>query len=95
MMASAPWWFAAAGRGTCPFPRATGAPGSSGSLASGTVHRANGEIACHVPGVMQTLLTGAESGSGADVTSSCGRPPAVPFGSRPDDPSAELGPRLS
>jgi hypothetical protein len=37
---------------------------------------------------METLLVAAGSGSSADVTSSCDRPPAVPFGAHPDDPAS-------
>ena len=58
------------------------------ALTSGTAHRANGEIAYHVLDVMEALLTAADSRHTTDITSSCDRPPAVPFGSRPDDPSA-------
>jgi hypothetical protein len=42
------------------------------------------EIAYHVLDVMEALLTAADSGHATDVTSSCDRPPAVPFGARPD-----------
>ena len=71
-----------------------------GALTSGTAHRANGEIAYHVLDVMEVLLTAAGSRHSADVTSSCDRPPAVPLGSRPDDPEAtppatQSRPRLS
>jgi predicted dehydrogenase len=54
------------------------------ALTAGTPHRASGEIAYHVLDVMETLLTAARSGHAADVASSCDRPPAVPFGARPD-----------
>ncbi len=71
--------------------RGYGVSDLASALTSGTPHRANGEIAYHVLDVMETLLTAADSRHAADVTSSCGRPPAVPFGARPDDPGA--GPR--
>ena len=75
--------------------RGYGVPDLASGLASGTAHRANGEIAYHVLDVMETLLSAANSGQGADVTSSCDRPAPVPFGSRPDAPGARNGPRLS
>jgi predicted dehydrogenase len=87
--------FSAGGKDWTPAPEAGGYRGASrgygvsdlaGALASGTTHRANGEIAFHVLDVMQTLLTAASSGLSEDVASSCDRPPAVPFGARPDDP---------
>jgi predicted dehydrogenase len=80
--------------------RGYGVSDLASALASGTVHRANGEIAYHVLDVMEALLTAAGSGHTADVTSSCDRPPSVPLGSRPDDPEAtppatQSRPRLS
>ena len=75
--------------------RGYGVSDLASALTSGTAHRASGEIAYHVLDVMESLLTAADSGKAADVISSCDRPPTVPFGSRPDDPSAVLGPRLS
>jgi predicted dehydrogenase len=75
--------------------RGYGVSDLAGALTSGSAHRANGEIAYHVLDVMETILTAVGSGNAADVTSSCDRPPAVPFGSRPDDPGAAPGPRLS
>jgi hypothetical protein len=96
MTASAPWWSVADGRATCPVPRATG--GYRGAtrgygvsdlaraLTTGAAHRANGEIAYHVLEVMEGLLAAADSGHAVDTTSGCDRPPAVPFGARPDDP---------
>jgi predicted dehydrogenase len=58
------------------------------ALATGTAHRANGELAYHVLDVMESLLTAAESGHAVDITSSCDRPAAVPFGARPDHATA-------
>jgi predicted dehydrogenase len=66
--------------------RGYGVSDLASALASGAPHRANGEIAYHVLDVMETLLTAASSRLPADVTSSCERPPAVPFGARPDVP---------
>jgi predicted dehydrogenase len=74
--------------------RGYGVSDLASALISGTPHRANGEIAYHVLDVMETLLSTAGSRQAEDVTSSCDRPPAVPFGSRPDDPVAQLGPCL-
>lgn len=61
------------------------------ALAARTAHRASGEIAYHVLDVMEGLLAAAGSGHAVDIASSCDRPPAVPFGARPDDPVT--GPR--
>jgi len=87
--------FSAGARDWAPAPEAAGYRGASrgygvsdlaSALASGATHRANGEIAFHVLDVMESLLTAASSGLSEDVASSCDRPPAVPFGARPDDP---------
>jgi predicted dehydrogenase len=80
--------------------RGYGVSDLTSALTSGTAHRANGEIAYHVLDVMEALLTAADSRHSADVTSTCDRPPAVPLGSRPDDPEAtppatQSRPRLS
>ncbi|MER5641049.1 Gfo/Idh/MocA family oxidoreductase [Kitasatospora sp. NPDC002227] len=48
------------------------------ALADGTPHRADGELAFHVLEVMEALLASAEAGRAVEVTSSCGRPAAVP-----------------
>lgn len=89
--------FTAGAKDWAPAPEAGGYRGAArgygvsdlaGALTSGTAHRANGEIAYHVLDVMEALLTAADSRHSADVTSTCDRPPAVPLGSRPDDPSA-------
>lgn len=61
------------------------------ALAAGTGHRANGEIAYHVLDVMESLLAAAGSGQSVAVASSCGRPPAVPFGAHPENPSPTMG----
>jgi len=66
--------------------RGYGVSDLASALATGTAHRANGEIAYHVLDVMETLLDAAGSRLFAGVTSSCDRPPAVPLGARPDDP---------
>jgi predicted dehydrogenase len=68
--------------------RGYGVSDLASALTAGTAHRANGEIAYHVLDVMESLLAAADSGQAADITSSCDRPPAVPFGARPDDPTA-------
>jgi predicted dehydrogenase len=87
--------FSAGAKDWTPAPEAGGYRGASrgygvsdlaGALASGTAHRASAEIAYHVLDVMETLLAAAGSRLSADVTSSCARPPAVPFGARPDGP---------
>jgi predicted dehydrogenase len=89
--------FTAGAKDWAPAPEAGGYRGAArgygvsdlaSALTSGTAHRANGEIAYHVLDVMEALLTAADSRHSADVTSTCDRPPAVPLGSRPDDPSA-------
>jgi predicted dehydrogenase len=66
--------------------RGYGVSDLASALTAGTAHRASGEIAYHVLDVMESLLAAASSGHAADITSSCDRPPAVPFGARPDDP---------
>ena len=88
------WTLATEAGGYREAARGYGVSDLASALTSGTAHRANGEIAYHVLDVMETILTAADSGNAAGVASSCDRPPAVPFGSRPDDPSAALGPRL-
>jgi predicted dehydrogenase len=88
------WTPAAEAGGYREAARGYGVSDLASALTSGTAHRANGEIAYHVLDVMETILTAADSGNAADVASSCDRPRAVPFGSRPDDPSAAPGPRL-
>ena len=89
--------FTARAKDWAPAPEAGGYRGAArgygvsdlaSALTSGTAHRANGEIAYHVLDVMEALLTAADSRHSADITSTCDRPPAVPLGSRPDDPSA-------
>lgn len=89
--------FTAGAKDWAPAPEAGGYRGAArgygvsdlaSALTSNTAHRANGEIAYHVLDVMEALLTAADSRHSADVTSTCDRPPAVPLGSRPDDPSA-------
>lgn len=66
------------------------------ALVAGTPHRANGEVAYHVLDVMESLLTAAGSGHAVAVTSSCDRPPAVPFRANPDDEvRGRIGRRLS
>jgi len=67
--------------------RGYGVSDLASALTAGTAHRANGEIAYHVLDVMESLLAAADSGQAVDITSSCDRPPAVPFGARPDDPT--------
>ena len=89
------WTQAAEAGGYREAARGYGVSDLASALTSGIAHRANGEIAYHVLDVMETILTAADSGNAADVASSCDRPRAVPFGSRPDDPSAAPGPRLS
>jgi predicted dehydrogenase len=81
------WMPAAEAGGYRGAARGYGVSDLASALITGIPHRANGEIAYHVLDVMETLLTAAESGHAADVTSSCDRPPAVPFGARPDDPA--------
>ena len=66
--------------------RGYGVSDLASALATGTAHRANGEVAYHVLEVMEGLLAAADSGHAIDITSSFDRPPAVPFGARPDDP---------
>lgn len=65
--------------------RGYGVSDLASGLITGTTHRANGEIAYHVLDVMESLLAAADSSHAVDITSSCDRPPAVPFGARPDD----------
>ena len=65
--------------------RGYGVSDLASALTTGAAHRANGEVAYHVLDVMEGLLAAADSGHAVDVTSSCDRPPAVPFGARPDD----------
>ncbi len=65
--------------------RGYGVSDLASALTTGTAHRANGRIAYHVLDVMESLLAAADSGHAADITSSCDRPPAVPFGAHPDD----------
>jgi predicted dehydrogenase len=67
--------------------RGYGVSDLASALTTGTAHRANGEIAYHVLDVMESLLAAADSGQAVDITSSCDRPPAVPFGAHPDDPA--------
>ncbi|MFD0572826.1 Gfo/Idh/MocA family protein [Kitasatospora gansuensis] len=50
------------------------------SLALGTPHRAGAELAYHVLDVMECLLTATTEGRQVEVTSTCERPEAVPFG---------------
>jgi predicted dehydrogenase len=71
--------------------RGYGVSDLASALTTGTAHRANGEVAYHVLDVMESLLAAADSGHAADITSSCDRPSAVPFGARPDHPTT--GPR--
>ena len=87
--------FSAGATDWTPAPEAGGYRGASrgcgvsdlaSALASGTAHRASAEVAYHVLDVMETLLAAVGSRLSADVTSSCDRPPAVPFGARPDGP---------
>jgi predicted dehydrogenase len=76
-----------------PVPEAGGYPGAArgygvsemaSALTTGTAHRASGELAYHVLDVMESLLAAADSGQAVDITSSCDRPSAVPFGAQPD-----------
>ena len=67
--------------------RGYGVSDLASALTTGAAHRANGEIAYHVLDLMESLLAAADSGQAVDSTSSCDRPPAVPFGARPDDPT--------
>ena len=89
------WTPAAEAGGYREAARGYGVSDLASALASGTPHRASGEIAFHVLDVMETLLRAAGARQAADVSSSCDRPPAVPFGSLPDDPGALLAPCLS
>jgi predicted dehydrogenase len=65
--------------------RGYGVSDLASALTTGTAHRANGEIAYHVLDVMESLLAAAGSGHAVDITSSCDRPQAIPFGAHPDD----------
>ncbi|MET0136630.1 MAG: Gfo/Idh/MocA family oxidoreductase [Kibdelosporangium sp.] len=49
------------------------------SITDGTPHRANGELACHVLDVMESLLAAAESGKSVDIAGQCARPASVPL----------------
>lgn len=55
------------------------------AIASGTDHRANGELAYHVLDVMECLLAAARDGGPVEVASTCARPAPVPLGARPDE----------
>jgi predicted dehydrogenase len=68
--------------------RGYGVSDLASALASGSTHRANGELAYHVLDVMEGLLAAAGSGHAVEVTSSCDRPAAVPSGARPDESAA-------
>jgi predicted dehydrogenase len=72
--------------------RGYGVSDLASALASGSAHRANGEVAYHVLDMMEGLLAAADSGHAVDIASRCDRPPAVPFGERPDDPRSESAP---
>jgi predicted dehydrogenase len=80
------WTPAAEAAGYRGAARGYGVADLASALTTGTTHRANGQIAYHVLEVMESLLAAARTGQAADITSSCDRPPAVPFGARPDDP---------
>ncbi|KOV80474.1 oxidoreductase [Streptomyces sp. NRRL WC-3618] len=54
------------------------------ALATGTPHRANGQLAYHILEIMESLLTAAEHGRAVTVGSGCGRPAAVPVDARPE-----------
>ena len=72
--------------------RGYGVSDLASALTTGTAHRANGEVAYHVLDMMEGLLLAADSGHAVNVTSSCDRPPAVPFGARPDGPGTRPRP---
>jgi predicted dehydrogenase len=48
------------------------------ALRTGRPHRANGELAYHVLDVMHAVLEASSSGRHIDLTSTCGRPAALP-----------------
>lgn len=54
------------------------------ALATGTPHRASGQLAHHVLEIMESLLTAAENGRSVTVTSAGERPAAVPARARPE-----------
>lgn len=58
--------------------RGCGVADLAAALASGTPHRASGELAYHVLDVMESLLEAATQGTTVEVTSTCDRPPPVP-----------------
>jgi predicted dehydrogenase len=82
------WTPAAEAGGYREAARGYGVSDMASALATGAAHRANGELAYHVLDVMEGLLAAARSGHTTDITSSCDRPVAVPFGARPDHPAA-------
>jgi predicted dehydrogenase len=86
--------FRAEGRDWTPVPesggyrdasRGYGVSDLARTLATGTAHRASGDLAYHVLDVMESLLSAAESSRSVTVESRCARPTAVPPGARPED----------
>lgn len=57
--------------------RGTGLADLATALATGTPHRANGELAYHVLDVMESLMRAAETGQAQDIASTCTRPDPV------------------
>jgi predicted dehydrogenase len=55
------------------------------AIASGTAHRAGGELAFHVLDVMESLLASAQSGLAVEIESTCARPEPVPVGAEPHE----------
>jgi len=84
------WMPAAEAGGYRGAARGYGVSDLASALTAGTVHRANGKIAYHVLDVMESLLAAADTGQAVDITSSCDRPPAVPFGAHPDDATTPM-----
>jgi len=55
------------------------------AIATGTDHRAGGDLAYHVLDVMESLLAAARDGRSVDVASTCARPAPVPLGAQPHE----------
>jgi predicted dehydrogenase len=75
--------------------RGYGVADLASALATGTAHRASGELAYHVLDVMEGLLAAAGSGHAVSITSGCERPAAVPFGAHPDRAAADSAASLT
>jgi len=63
--------------------RGYGLADMAAAIAAGTPHRASGELAFHVLDIMESILTASASGHVVELSSTAGRPDAVPLSDAP------------